>query len=119
MIDKLIFVVNYVLNDVWMVCVCMGLLVFIMGLDNKCYFVWCEYGFFEQVIYENFYVLYCCGGIVYGVVEKLVGKCWQINLEIIEGDDVDESKDEIVWEKNIKKVFIKCFWWVFVEVDCC
>lgn len=29
-----------------------------------------------------------------------MGKCWQTNPEIIEGDDNDESEDETAWEKS-------------------
>lgn len=45
----------------------------------------------EQVTYENLYALYRRGGIAHGAVEKLVGKCWQTNPEIIEGDQADKS----------------------------
>ncbi|MDF3711845.1 DUF1073 domain-containing protein, partial [Enterobacter hormaechei] len=87
------------------------------GLDNKRHSAWCEYGFPEQVTYENLYALYRRGGIAHGAVEKLVGKCWQTNPEIIEGDDADESEDETTWEKNTKKVFTKRLWRAFAEAD--
>ncbi|HBY1517206.1 TPA: DUF1073 domain-containing protein, partial [Klebsiella aerogenes] len=67
--------------------------------------------------YENLYALYRRGGIAHGAVEKLVGKCWQTNPEIIEGDDADESKVETAWEKNTKKVFTKRLWRAFAEAD--
>ena len=95
----------------------MGLMAPTMGLDNKRHSAWCEYGFPEQVTYENLYALYRRGGISHGAVEKLVGKCWQTNPEIIEGDDADESKDETIWEKNTKKVFTKRLWRAFAEAD--
>lgn len=69
----------------------MGLMAPTMGLDNKRHSAWCEYGFPEQVTYENLYALYRRGGIAHGAVEKLVGKCWQTNPEIIEGDQADKS----------------------------
>ncbi len=71
-----------------------------MGLENKCHSAWCEYGFPEQVTYENFYSLYRRGGIAHGAVEKLVGKCWQTNPEIIEGDQADKKRKETAWEKR-------------------
>lgn len=46
-----------------------------------------------------------------------MGKCWQTNPEIIEGDDADESKVETAWEKNTKKVFTKRLWRAFAEAD--
>ncbi|WP_320732593.1 anti-CBASS protein Acb1 family protein [Enterobacter roggenkampii] len=109
MTDKLTLAVNHALNDARMAPT--------MGLDNKRHSAWCEYGFPEQVTYENLYALYRRGGIAHGAVEKLVGKCWQTNPEIIEGDDADESKDETAWEKNTKKVFTKRLWRAFAEAD--
>lgn len=103
MTDKLTLAVNHALNDARMARARMGLMAPTMGLDNKRHSAWCEYGFPEQVTYENLYALYRRGGISHGAVEKLVGKCWQTNPEIIEGDDADESKDETIWEKNTKR----------------
>ncbi|HBR0005059.1 TPA: DUF1073 domain-containing protein [Klebsiella aerogenes] len=117
MTDKLTLAVNHVLNDARMARARMGMLAPTMGLDNKRHSAWCEYGFPEQVTYENLYALYRRGGIAHGAVEKLVGKCWQTNPEIIEGDDADESKDETAWEKNTKKVFTKRLWRAFAEAD--
>ncbi|HBW3023156.1 TPA: DUF1073 domain-containing protein [Klebsiella aerogenes] len=117
MTDKLTLAVNHALNDTRMARARMGMLAPTMGLDNKRHSAWCEYGFPEQVTYENLYALYRRGGIAHGAVEKLVGKCWQTNPEIIEGDDADESKDETAWEKNTKKVFTKRLWRAFAEAD--
>ncbi|KLQ48431.1 anti-CBASS protein Acb1 family protein [Enterobacter hormaechei] len=117
MTDKLTLAVNHALNDARMARARMGLLAPTMGLDNKRHSAWCEYGFPEQVTYENLYALYRRGGIAHGAVEKLVGKCWQTNPEIIEGDDADESKDETSWEKKAKKVFTKRLWRAFAEAD--
>lgn len=117
MTDKLTLAVNHALNDARMARARMGLMAPTMGLDNKRHSAWCEYGFPEQVTYENLYALYRRGGIAHGAVEKLVGKCWQTNPEIIEGDDADESKDETTWEKNTKKVFTKRLWRAFAEAD--
>ncbi|KFA85941.1 anti-CBASS protein Acb1 family protein [Enterobacter sp. EGD-HP1] len=117
MTDKLTLAVNHALNDARMARARMGLMAPTMGLDNKRHSAWCEYGFPEQVTYENLYALYRRGGIAHGAVEKLVGKCWQTNPEIIEGDDADESKDETSWEKNTKKVFTKRLWRAFAEAD--
>ncbi|ENC8478496.1 DUF1073 domain-containing protein [Escherichia coli] len=117
MTDKLTLAVNHALNDARMARARMGLIAPTMGLDNKRHSAWCEYGFPEKVTYENLYALYRRGGIAHGAVEKLVGKCWQTNPEIIEGDDADESKDETAWEKNAKKVFTKRLWRAFAEAD--
>ncbi|MDV0625970.1 DUF1073 domain-containing protein [Klebsiella variicola subsp. variicola] len=117
MTDKLTLAVNHALNDARMARARMGLMAPTMGLDNKRHSAWCEYGFPEQVTYENLYALYRRGGIAHGAVEKLVGKCWQTNPELIEGDDADKSKDETPWEKKAKKVFTKRLWRAFAEAD--
>lgn len=117
MTDKLTLAVNHALNDARMARARMGLMAPTMGLDNKRHSAWCEYGFPEQVTYENLYALYRRGGIAHGAVEKLVGKCWQTNPEIIEGDDADESENETTWENKSKQVFNNRFWRSFAEAD--
>lgn len=115
--DKLQLAVNHALNDARLARARMGMLNPSMGLDAKRNSAWCEYGFPEQVTYENLYALYRRGGIAHGAVEKLVGKCWQTNPEIIEGDDADESENETTWENKSKQVFNNRFWRSFAEAD--
>ncbi|MFK3708248.1 anti-CBASS protein Acb1 family protein [Klebsiella sp. NPDC088457] len=117
MTDKLTLAVNHALNDARMARARMGLLAPTMGLDNKRSSAWCEYGFPEQITYDNLYSLYRRGGIAHGAVEKLIGKCWQTNPEIIEGDADDESEDETAWERKTKQVFNNRFWRSFSEAD--
>lgn len=109
--------INHAINDARLARARMGLLNPTMGLDNKRGSAWCEYGFPEQITYDNLYSLYRRGGIAHGAVEKLVGKCWQTNPEIIEGDDADESEDETAWERKTKQVFTNRFWRSFAEAD--
>lgn len=115
--DKLQLAVNHAINDARLARARMGMLNPSMGLDAKRNSAWCEYGFPEQVTYENLYALYRRGGIAHGAVEKLVGKCWQTNPEIIEGDDADESENETAWENKSKQVFNNRFWRSFAEAD--
>ena len=115
--DKLQLAVNHAINDARLARARMGMLNPSMGLDAKRNSAWCEYGFPEQVTYENLYALYRRGGIAHGAVEKLVGKCWQTNPEIIEGDDADESENETTWENKSKQVFNNRFWRSFAEAD--
>lgn len=117
MTDKLTLAVNHALNDARMARARMGMLNPTMGLDNKRGSAWCEYGFPEQITYDNLYSLYRRGGIAHGAVEKLIGKCWQTNPEIIEGDDADESEDETTWERKAKQVFTNRFWRSFSDAD--
>lgn len=114
---NLTLAVNHALNDARLARARMGLLAPTMGLDNKRGSAWCEYGFPEQITYDNLYSLYRRGGIAHGAVEKLIGKCWQTNPEIIEGDDADESEEETAWERKAKKVFTNRFWRSFADAD--
>lgn len=115
--DKLQLAVNHAINDARLARARMGMLNPSMGLDAKRNSAWCEYGFPEQVTYENLYALYRRGGIAHGAVEKLVGKCWQTNPEIIEGDQADKKRKETAWEKKSKQVFTNRFWRSFSEAD--
>ncbi|WP_426739373.1 anti-CBASS protein Acb1 family protein [Enterobacter cloacae complex sp. 400B2] len=117
MSDKLTLAVNHALNDARMARARMGLMAPTMALDNKRHSAWCEYGFPEQVTYENLYALYRRGGIAHGAVEKLVGKCWQTNPEIIEGDQADKKRKETAWEKKSKQIFTNRFWRSFADAD--
>ncbi|NDJ59439.1 DUF1073 domain-containing protein [Enterobacteriaceae bacterium 4M9] len=108
--------VNHAMNDA-IARARMGLLAPTMGLDNKRGSAWCEYGFPQQVTYDNLYSLYRRGGIAHGAVEKLVSKCWQTNPEIIEGELSDETRKETAWERKTKAVFTNRLWRSFADAD--
>ena len=117
MTDKLTLAVNHALNDARMARARMGLLAPTMGLDNKRNAAWCEYGFKEELTFDDLYKLYRRGGIAHGAVEKISGKCWQTNPEIIEGDASDETRQETAWEKKTKQVFTNRLWRSFFDAD--
>lgn len=109
--------VNHALNDARLARARMGLLNPSMGLDAKRSTAWCEYGFKEELTFDDLYKLYRRGGIAYGAVNKLVGLCWKTNPEVIEGDADDDTKDETAWERSNKRVFTHRFWRSFAEAD--
>ncbi|HBM3264653.1 TPA: DUF1073 domain-containing protein [Klebsiella oxytoca] len=117
MTDKLTLAVNHALNDARMARARMGLLAPTMGLDNKRNAAWCEYGFKEELTFDDLYKLYRRGGIAHGAVEKIAAKCWQTNPEIIEGDASDETRQETAWEKKTKQVFTNRLWRSFFDAD--
>lgn len=117
MTDKLTLAVNHALNDARMARARMGMLAPTMGLDNKRNAAWCEYGFKEELTFDDLYKLYRRGGIAHGAVEKIAGKCWQTNPEIIEGDASDETRQETAWEKKTKQVFTNRLWRSFFDAD--
>lgn len=109
--------VNHALNDARLARARMGLLNPTMGLDAKRSTAWCEYGFKEELTFDDLYKLYRRGGIAYGAVNKLIGLCWKTNPEVIEGDADDDSQDETAWERSNKRVFTHRFWRSFAEAD--
>ena len=114
---NLTLAVNHALNDARLARARMGMLAPTMGLDNKRNAAWCEYGFKEELTFNDLYKLYRRGGIAHGAVEKIAGKCWQTNPEIIEGDASDETRQETAWEKKTKQVFTNRLWRSFFDAD--
>ncbi|MFG6654937.1 DUF1073 domain-containing protein [Scandinavium sp. M-37] len=117
MTDKLQLAVNHALNDARMARARAMAFNPGMGLDAKRSTAWCEYGFKEELTFDDLYKLYRRGGIAYGAVNKLVGLCWKTNPEVIEGDADDDTKDEAAWERSNKRVFTHRFWRSFAEAD--
>lgn len=117
MTDKLTLAVNHALNDVRLARARQMAFNPGMGLDAKRESAWCEYGFKEDLTFDDFYKLYNRSGIAHGSVNKLAGTCWQTNPEIIQGPPGDESRKETAWERESKKVFTHRFWRAFAEAD--
>ena len=109
--------VNHALNDARLARARMGLINPSMGLDAKRSTAWCEYGFKEDLTFDDLYKLYRRGGIAYGAVTKLFGLCWKTDPEVIEGDADDDTRKETAWERSNKRVFTHRFWRSFAEAD--
>lgn len=88
-----------------------------MGLDAKRNSAWCEYGFKDDITFDDLYSLYRRGGIAHGAVKKLTSSCWLSDPEIIEGDEYDETRDETPWERKAKGVLTHRFWRAFADAD--
>lgn len=88
-----------------------------MGLDAKRSSAWCEYGFKQDLTFDDLYKLFRRGGIAYGGVTKLSGTCWKTAPQVIEGEKADKSKEETDWEKSFKKAINKRIWKEFKEAD--
>lgn len=117
MTDKMTLAVAHALNDARIARARMGLLNPSMGLDAKRDAAWCEYGFKEDLTFQDFYKLYRRGGIAHGAVEKLIGSCWKTDPWVIEGDKQDESRLETAWERRLKPITTAKFWRQFAEAD--
>ncbi len=88
-----------------------------IGLDAKRNSAWCEYGFKEDLTFDDLYRLYRRGGIAHGAVRKITGTCWLSNPEIIEGEKADETRKVTDWERRAKGIFTHRFWRAFAEAD--
>ncbi|WP_313125072.1 anti-CBASS protein Acb1 family protein [Pseudescherichia sp.] len=88
-----------------------------MGLDAKRSTAWCEYGFKEDLTFDDLYSLYRRGGIAHGAVRKITSTCWLTNPDIIEGEKADEVRKVTAWESKAKAVFTHRFWRTFAEAD--
>ncbi|EAQ6918689.1 DUF1073 domain-containing protein, partial [Salmonella enterica] len=69
--EKLKLAVNHALNEARNARARMGMLNPTMGLDAKRSSAWCEYGFKEDLTFDDLYKLYRRGGIAFGAVNKI------------------------------------------------
>lgn len=117
MTDKLTLAVNHALNDVRMARVRAMAFNPGMGLDSKRQSAWCEYGFKDDLTFDDLYKLYRRGGIAHGAVNKLASNCWKTNPQVIEGEQSDESQEMTPWERGSIQVFNHRFWRTFARAD--
>ena len=115
--NKLQLAVNHAISDARLARARMAMVNPSMGLDAKRSAAWCEYGFKEELTFDDLYKLYRRGGIAYGAVTKIISHCWKTNPEIIQGDKKDKSKPLTPWESSIKQVFNSRLWKVFSQAD--
>lgn len=73
-----------------------------MGADDKRKCAWQEYGWKEDLCFDDFFNLYERQGIAHGVVDLLNEKCFETNPWVIQGDEFDEKRPETPWEKNVR-----------------
>ncbi len=115
--NKLQLAVNHAISDARLARARMAMVNPSMGLDAKRSAAWCEYGFKEELTFEDLYKLYRRGGIAYGAVSKIIAHCWKTNPEVIQGEKKDKSKAPTPWENSLKPVFTNRFWRVFGQAD--
>lgn len=117
MTDKLTLAVNHALNDVRMARARAMAFNPGMGLDTKRQSAWCEYGFKEDLTFDDLYKLYRRGGIAHGAVNKLASNCWKTTPQVIEGEPSNKSRDVTAWERASNQVFNHRFWRAFANAD--
>lgn len=89
-----------------------------MGSDDKRKSAWREYGYKDNLVFEDFYNLYEREGVAHGVVDLLNGKCFETNPWVIEGDEFDEKRPETPWEKEFRQFAKRAkLWKAFKTAD--
>lgn len=89
-----------------------------MGADDKRKCAWQEYGWKENLCFDDFFNLYERQGIAHGVVDLLNEKCFETNPWVIEGDEFDEKRPETDWEKSVRLFAKKSkLWKAFKTAD--
>lgn len=88
------------------------------GLDQKRPKAWREYGWPNDVTFQDFRRAFRRTGIAHGAVKKLINKCWSRNPQITDGDVADKNKKETAWEKKLKPFLARDkVWRAFKEAD--
>lgn len=85
------------------------------GNDAKRPQAWCEYGFADNLCFEDFYRMYERHGIAHGAVQILLEKCWESNPQVIEGEEVDEDTPPTAWEKKFNAEAKRLNLWQMVK----
>lgn len=87
-----------------------------MGLDSKRPDAWNEYGYKEQLTFQDFFNLYTRHGIAKGVVDRIAEKVFQTAPWVIQGPKEDEKKPETPWELEFQTMAEDVdLWWNFKE----
>ena len=88
-----------------------------LGMDAKRSQAWCEYGWKEKIEFQDLYNAYKRGGLAFGAVTKLVGKCWGTHPWIIEGEEQQDATKLTAWEQGLQALLPEDIWAKFEEAD--
>ena len=88
-----------------------------LGMDAKRSHAWCEYGWKEKIEFQDLYNAYKRGGLAFGAVTKLVGKCWGTMPWIIEGEEQQDATKLTAWEQGLQALLPEDIWAKFEEAD--
>lgn len=88
-----------------------------LGMDAKRSQAWCEYGWKEKIEFQDLYNAYKRGGLAFGAVTKLVGKCWGTMPWIIEGEEQQDATKLTAWEQGLQALLPEDIWAKFEEAD--
>lgn len=66
-----------------------------------------EFGYPNDLSFDNYYRAYERNSVAYAAVHKLLDSCWVDNPVIIDGDENKESTNTTPWEKSVTKLMKK------------
>lgn len=85
------------------------------GNDAKRPQAWCEYGFANDLVFDDYYRMYERHGVAHGAIHLLLDKCWETNPQVIQGDEVDEERPLTPWEKKFNAEARRLKLWQMVK----
>lgn len=69
--------------------------------------LWDEFGYPDQVGFEQYYRAYERNAVAHAAVHKLLDSCWVDNPTIIDGDEAKEATNTTPWETQATKLLKK------------
>lgn len=88
------------------------------SLDSKRPRLYDEFGYPDQVSFDQLYLMYKRGGLAHGAVNRVIGRCWSSDPYLLDGteraDDVKETPLEAEWRRYAQAIDL---WTVFSDAD--
>ncbi|ADU69439.1 DUF1073 domain-containing protein [Pantoea sp. At-9b] len=69
--------------------------------------LWDEFGYPDQIGFDQYYRAYERNAVAHAAVHKLLDSCWIDNPTIIDGDEAKESTKTTPWEAQVTKLLKK------------
>lgn len=70
-----------------------------------------DFGFPEDLQFQDYYTLYCRNSMARAVADRIPERCWESSPEIIEGDNVDDAHDKTAFESSVSDLFSSLSMW--------
>lgn len=75
-----------------------------MSADMKRPRAWDEYGWPDDVEFDDCYRMWRRNGLAHGAIEKLIEKCWESDPWVNEGDETANREPTTAWEREFAAV---------------
>lgn len=74
------------------------------GADSKRPNAWKAYGWKETLNFQDYYRMWERGSLAHGAIGRIIGKCWEDEPEVIEGNAKDKKRPPTPWEAAFKAI---------------